>query len=69
MGMLASDTAVIYLEDVRVPAANVIGDPGMGFSYQMIQVYPLPLNFKVQLFWGGHKNLCNLPHGFDVYLK
>ena len=22
---------------------------------------------KVQLFWEGHKNLCNLPHGFDVY--
>ena len=38
MGMKASDTAVIYLEDVRVPAVNVIGDPGMGFSYQMIQV-------------------------------
>lgn len=37
MGMKASDTAVIYLEDVRVPAVNVIGDPGMGFSYQMIQ--------------------------------
>ena len=38
MGMKASDTAVLYLEDVRVPAVNVIGDPGMGFSYQMIQV-------------------------------
>merc|ERR1711971_673997 len=37
MGMRASDTAVLYLEDVRVPAVNVIGDPGMGFSYQMIQ--------------------------------
>ena len=23
--------------------------------------------FKVQLFWEGHKNLRNLPHGFDVY--
>jgi hypothetical protein len=22
---------------------------------------------KVQLFWEGHKNLHNLPHGFDVY--
>ena len=43
MGMLASDTAVIYLEDVRVPAVNVIGDPGMGFSYQMIQVCPSSL--------------------------
>ena len=23
--------------------------------------------FKVQLFWEGHKNVCNGPHGFDVY--
>ena len=23
--------------------------------------------FKVQLFWEGHKNMQNLPHGFDVY--
>ena len=23
---------------------------------------------KVQLFWEGHKNLHNLPHGFDIYL-
>ena len=23
---------------------------------------------KVQLFWEGHKNLRNLPHGFDIYL-
>ena len=38
MGMRASDTAIMYLEDVRVPAANIIGDEGMGFSYQMIQV-------------------------------
>ena len=25
------------------------------------------LLLKVQLFWEGHKNLSNLPHGFDVY--
>ena len=23
---------------------------------------------KVQLFWEGHKNLNNLPHGFEIYL-
>jgi len=37
MGMRASDTAVIYLDDVRVPAKNIIGEPGMGFTYQMLQ--------------------------------
>ena len=24
-------------------------------------------SIKVQLFWEGHKNYCNLPNGFDVY--
>ena len=23
---------------------------------------------KVQLFWEGHKNLCNFPQVFDIYL-
>ena len=28
----------------------------------------IPVNSnRVQLFWEGHKNLRNLPHGFDVY--
>merc|ERR1719450_1924073 len=35
--MLCSDTAVIYFDDVRVPAKNIIGKEGMGFTYQMMQ--------------------------------
>lgn len=37
MGMRSSDTAVIYLDNVRVPAANIIGQAGQGFTYQMLQ--------------------------------
>merc|ERR1712228_750728 len=37
MGMRCSDTGVIYLDDVRIPAKNIIGEPGMGFTYQMLQ--------------------------------
>ena len=37
MGMHSSDTAELHFEDVRVPARNVIGEPGMGFTYQMMQ--------------------------------
>jgi len=37
MGMRCSDTAVVFFDDVRVPAKNIIGDEGMGFTYQMIQ--------------------------------
>ena len=37
LGMRSSDTAQIFFEDVRVPQKNVIGDEGMGFTYQMLQ--------------------------------
>ncbi|XP_071516118.1 probable acyl-CoA dehydrogenase 6 isoform X2 [Panulirus ornatus] len=37
IGMQASDTAQIFFEDVRVPVKNIIGQEGMGFTYQMLQ--------------------------------
>lgn len=38
MGMRSSDTTQVYLEDVRVPARNLIGGAeGMGFAQQMSQ--------------------------------
>ena len=37
IGMWSSDTVPLYFENVRVPKANVIGEQGMGFIYQMIQ--------------------------------
>jgi len=37
MGMHSSDTGLIFFEDVKVPAANIIGEEGMGFTYQMLQ--------------------------------
>lgn len=37
MGMHASDTAILTFEDVRVPVENIIGEEGMGFTYQMLQ--------------------------------
>lgn len=37
LGMKSSDTAQIFFEDVKVPADYIIGEEGMGFSYQMIQ--------------------------------
>ena len=37
LGNHCSDTAEIFFEDVVVPAGNVIGEEGAGFSYQMIQ--------------------------------
>ncbi|MDI3259136.1 MAG: acyl-CoA dehydrogenase family protein [Sinobacteraceae bacterium] len=37
LGMRASDTALIFLDDVHVPQRNLIGREGMGFTYQMLQ--------------------------------
>jgi len=37
MGMHCSDTGLIYFEDVKVPATNIVGEEGMGFTYQMLQ--------------------------------
>ncbi|XP_033733060.1 probable acyl-CoA dehydrogenase 6 [Pecten maximus] len=37
MGMRSSDTGQVFLQDVRVPAKYIIGDEGMGFTYQMLQ--------------------------------
>lgn len=35
--MKSSDTAQIFFEDVRVPCKYLIGEEGMGFTYQMLQ--------------------------------
>lgn len=37
LGMRSSDTAQIFLDDVRVPVRYRIGEEGKGFSYQMQQ--------------------------------
>lgn len=45
LGMRSSDTAEVFFEDVRVPCTNVIGQEGMGFTYQMLQ-------FQEERLWG-----------------
>jgi len=37
MGMHASDTAILTFDNVKVPVDHIIGEPGMGFVYQMKQ--------------------------------
>ncbi len=46
LGMWSSDTAQIFFDDVRVPRRHLIGDEGMGFSYQMMQ-------FQEERLWAG----------------
>lgn len=35
--MWSSDTAEVFFDDVRIPCNNIIGQEGMGFTYQMLQ--------------------------------
>lgn len=50
LGMRSSDTAQIYLEDVRVPLRYTVGEEGMGFTYQMKQ-------FQEERLYGAARSL------------
>jgi citronellyl-CoA dehydrogenase len=53
LGMRASDTALIFLDNVRVPRRNLIGTEGMGFMYQMLQ-------FQEERLFGAATNIESL---------
>ncbi len=53
LGMRSSDTAEIYLDDVRVPQRYRIGDEGAGFFYQMLQ-------FQEERLWGAASMIKSL---------
>ncbi len=53
LGMWSSDTAQIFFDDVRVPRRHLIGEEGMGFSYQMMQ-------FQEERLWAGANCLTAL---------
>ena len=46
LGMRSSDTAQIFLDEVKVPVRHTIGQEGMGFVYQMQQ-------FQEERLWAG----------------
>nr|XP_056713400.1 probable acyl-CoA dehydrogenase 6 [Euleptes europaea] len=53
IGMWSSDTAQIFFEDVRVPSKYLIGEEGMGFTYQMLQ-------FQEERLWAAANVLAPL---------
>ena len=48
--MNASDTGMIYFDDVRIPQRNAVGQEGMGFTYQMLQ-------FQEERLWASANSL------------
>ena len=58
IGMMASDTAQIFFEDVRVPQRFRIGEEGMGFTYQMLQ-------FQEERLWAAASSIQSLLRNID----
>jgi citronellyl-CoA dehydrogenase len=58
MGMDSSDTAQIFFDNVRVPKRNLIGQEGLGFSFQMLQ-------FQEERLYGAAGSLLSLDRLID----
>jgi citronellyl-CoA dehydrogenase len=58
LGMWASDTAQLYFDEVRVPQSYLIGQEGMGFTYQMQQ-------FQEERLWAAANTLTGLDRLID----
>ncbi|MEX1365288.1 MAG: acyl-CoA dehydrogenase family protein [Nannocystaceae bacterium] len=58
IGMMSSDTAQIFFDDVRVPVSHTIGQEGFGFTLQMLQ-------FQEERLWGA----ANVLGGLDQALE
>ncbi len=50
MGMNASDTAQLFFDNVHVPKRYLIGQEGLGFTFQMLQ-------FQEERLWGAANSL------------
>ena len=59
IGMNSSATAQLFFDNVRVPRRNLIGQEGLGFSYQMMQ-------FQEERLWGAASSLKGLDRLIDL---
>jgi citronellyl-CoA dehydrogenase len=51
--MNSSDTAQLFFDNVRVPKRNLIGQEGLGFTFQMLQ-------FQEERLWGAASSLRSM---------
>ena len=59
IGMNSSDTAQLFFDNVRVPRRNLIGQEGLGFTFQMLQ-------FQEERLWGAASSLKGLDRLIDA---
>ncbi len=59
IGMQASDTAQLFFDDVRVPQRYLVGQEGLGFTFQMLQ-------FQEERLWGAASSLRGLDRLIDL---
>ena len=62
LGMRASDTAQIYFDNVRVPQRYLIGEEGMGFTYQMRQ-------FQEERLWAAGAGLMKMERAIRMTIE
>ena len=62
IGMHSSDTAQIFFDKVRVPKRNLIGQEGLGFTFQMLQ-------FQEERLWGAAGSLRSLDRLIDQTIE
>ena len=62
IGMHSSDTAQLFFDNVRVPRRNLIGQEGLGFSFQMLQ-------FQEERLWGAAGSLRSLDRLIDQTIE
>jgi citronellyl-CoA dehydrogenase len=59
IGMHSSDTAQLFFDNVRVPRRNLIGQEGLGFTFQMLQ-------FQEERLWGAASSLRGMDRQIDL---
>jgi citronellyl-CoA dehydrogenase len=62
IGMNSSDTAQLFFDNVRVPRRNLIGQEGLGFTFQMLQ-------FQEERLWGAASSLRSLDKLIDQTIE
>jgi len=62
IGMDSSDTALLFFDNVKAPARNLIGQEGMGFMFQMLQ-------FLEERLWGAASSLKAMDRLIDKTIE